>query len=596
MSRHATSSANVNRTSGRKAPGSLSPSWQGEGEVKSILRQSNRERDSYENAFRRSVSSSNLTEEVTRTQSDTNSSLVGPRNDTPSHGERSDTGESTLRRSVSYSDLPKSPRPREREQATTIRSDINSSLVGLTDERPIQRIRSENSLSLLGTSLKKQAKEVHGDGLTTASAETNIIAGDEEKKSSRFHWWHAIFLFSLVCLFICLLQLFLPPPFGAMMTSAEVAEMGIAPGCEGGLTSCICPRITICATDTLSIVLLILARCSAFFDYPLYMMMFLSKAHNLNNHMRRTLFREFIDFGDMHKVHKIFGIVVGIETMSHSFFHMLRWGLNNDIALLWRTSTGITGMIAAFVTPLICWPMAVPYLKQHITFEVRKGLHYLSIVWAIVLLFHASSRIFYLIGIAALVYVLDYIYGYIMRNNLIETAYFERYGENGVALHFENPSNWEAKPKTSYVYIMCPWISKAQWHAFTIFPEPAKDNHTMLCIGTSGDWTRQLHEKIHMPCYRPLYVHGPYRSEFADTAVTTSNAIAVASGIGITPTLSLMLNYAERKRVNIIWMVSNFHFDYSIADSDVLSNHLIISNPASAVTQVLSSIFCIKLN
>ena len=36
--------------------------------------------------------------------------------------------------------------------------------------------------------------------------------------------------------------------------------------------------------------------------------------------------------------------------------------------------------------------------------------------------------------------------------------------------------------------------------------------------------------------------------------VTTSNAIAVASGIGITPTLSLVLNYVGKKRINVVWM------------------------------------------
>ena len=35
--------------------------------------------------------------------------------------------------------------------------------------------------------------------------------------------------------------------------------------------------------------------------------------------------------------------------------------------------------------------------------------------------------------------------------------------------------------------------------------------------------------------------------------VSTTNAIAIASGIGITPTLSLMLSYVGKKRVNVIW-------------------------------------------
>jgi len=397
-----------------------------------------------------------------------------------------------------------------------------------------------------------------GNELDSVQMDQIQIIDEDKVHPSRknLHWWHAVFFFSIISLLGCLLQLVLPPPYGLMMTSAEVGEVAVAPGCEDDMERCICPRETICATDTLSIILLAIARCSAFFDYPLYMMLFLSKAHNLNNHLRRTLFREWIDFGDMHKVHKILGIVVGIETMFHSFFHLLRWGLNNEMRLLWQTAAGITGLIAAAVTPLICWPMVVPFLKQHIRFEVRKGLHYLSIVWAIALLFHAPSKIPWLIGTASAVYVVDHIYGYFKRNNLIETAYFERYGENGVALHFKNPKSWEDRSPTSYVYIMCPWISKYQCHAFTMFPDPSKENHSMLCIGASGDWSRQLYDKIKVPCQRQLYVHGPCMTEFSDKAITSSNAIAVASVIGITPTLSLMMNYAGRKRVNIIWGVS----------------------------------------
>ena len=99
----------------------------------------------------------------------------------------------------------------------------------------------------------------------------------------------------------------------------------------------------------------------------------------------------------------------------------------------------------------------------------------------------------------------------------------------GVALHFENPKGFDLS-KTSYVYVMAPWLSKWQWHAFTVFPEPQKKGHTMLCIGASGDWTQAMFDKISSPCFKPLYVLGPFSSEFSDHAVNTTNAIAIASG------------------------------------------------------------------
>lgn len=78
---------------------------------------------------------------------------------------------------------------------------------------------------------------------------------------------------------------------------------------------------------------------------------------------------------------------------------------------------------------------------------------------------------------------------------------------------------------------MCPWISKWQWHAFTVFPEPTKKNYSMLCIGTSGDWTEEMYDKIKAPCLRSVYVLGPFASEFSDKAVNTTNALALASGL-----------------------------------------------------------------
>lgn len=107
-----------------------------------------------------------------------------------------------------------------------------------------------------------------------------------------------------------------------------------------------------------------------------------------------------------------------------------------------------------------------------------------------------------------------------------------------ILVQFQNPKGF-CSSKTSYVYIMCPWTSKWQWHAFTIFPDPMKKNHTMVCIGASGDWTKEMYNKIKSPCHRSLFVLGPLTSEFSDMALHTTNALAIASGIGITHTLSL---------------------------------------------------------
>jgi hypothetical protein len=143
-----------------------------------------------------------------------------------------------------------------------------------------------------------------------------------------------IFIFSLISLSFCILQIVLPPPFGMMDTAANIllatSSSPHSKGCQQGLTKCICPRQTVCADDKVSMVLLAIARCSVFFDYPLYMSLFLTKARNLNHFMQRTILSEWINFTDIHSIHELFGVIVGIETMFHSFFHLLRWGLRDQ--------------------------------------------------------------------------------------------------------------------------------------------------------------------------------------------------------------------------------------------------------------------------
>jgi hypothetical protein len=104
------------------------------------------------------------------------------------------------------------------------------------------------------------------------------------------------------------------------------------------------------------------------------------------------------------------------------------------ISTVGYTATGITGIIACTATVVIVWPMCIPTLKRRITFEARKCLHYLFWVWALALMWHAPSRIVYLIGVPLAIYCADFLAGLFVRTHLLENVYFERYGRNGVAV------------------------------------------------------------------------------------------------------------------------------------------------------------------
>lgn len=62
--------------------------------------------------------------------------------------------------------------------------------------------------------------------------------------------------------------------------------------------------------------------------------------------------------------------------------------------------------------------------------------------------------------------------------------------------------------------------------------------------------------KITTPAHRTAYVVGPFLSPFSSTAMDSDNMIAVASGIGVTPAISLVQKYSKEtlRRVNLVWI------------------------------------------
>ena len=221
--------------------------------------------------------------------------------------------------------------------------------------------------------------------------------------------------------------------------------------------------------------------------------------------------------------------------------------------LLWTSSTGLTGLIAILLIPLIVLPMSVPFLKQRMPYEYRKGLHYLALVWASALMCHAPQRIVYLIGAPFFVYLADKAVLVFFKTHLVESAHFQRVGDTSCIVSFENPPGF-GRQNAAYAYLMLPWLSRSQFHAFTVFP-CTKPGHYSMCIYNSGDWTEQLIQTIATPTHKPAFLVGPFVSPFSSPAMDSDFLVAVASGIGITPSISLIKQYSgTSRRINLVWV------------------------------------------
>jgi predicted ferric reductase len=179
-------------------------------------------------------------------------------------------------------------------------------------------------------------------------------------------------------------------------------------------------------------------------------------------------------------------------------------------------------------------------------------LHYLSIVWAVSICFHApKAYIFYLIGVPLVIYLADYVVGCLAYCHHLRTLEITRIG-TVVEIVWKNPRGFE-HDGSGYAYICLPWVSVSQWHAFSIMSHYSSPDYSAVCISDVGDWTGKLHQILRKPTVRPGWVYGPFPNPFSK-AETYDNIIAVASGIGITPAISTSVSLRQSRNVAIIWM------------------------------------------
>ncbi len=396
---------------------------------------------------------------------------------------------------------------------------------------------------------------------------THVLTKDDRvdliHRDSFFYGWNAenyLFLLATCCLFLALVRSFVVGPIGAATTNCmnsvheETGELVVAKEGDGTGDYCVCPRNTICATSTRDMVFLGLARGSAYFDYPFYMLMFLSKANNLRNYLQSTMLSIYISFHESHDLHRLGGTIIGYEVCWHTFWHALRWSLNGQLKnFLFGTQTGITGFICFLLTFAIVWPMKSEYIKEKLCFETRKMLHMLSWLWGLCIIFHApATHIAIIMGLCVSIYVADFIYGCFLRTFFIETSSFTRL-EGAVEFSFIAPKSMNMTDfRAGYIYLCIPWISPTQWHAFSVYKSDDNSNRICACIAKNGSWTKALHKAVAKPTMRPCWAYGPFISPFGK-AVNFDNVFCIASGIGITPAISVINAYRATKKVHLIW-------------------------------------------
>ncbi|KAL7475304.1 hypothetical protein ACHAW6_001225 [Cyclotella cf. meneghiniana] len=291
-------------------------------------------------------------------------------------------------------------------------------------------------------------------------------------------------------------------------------------------------------------------------------MVFFTKMRGTMAFLSRTPISEYL-IQDTHNLHVAAGWYILFDSLVHTLCHCLRWLDQGNLQLLWETPlgsnpSGRTGVFVLASTVIIVLPMTV--FKKRINFEMRKYAHYFFWVFCICMTMHAPfwawpnagwCRIVF--PLLLITYTLDAIYVKFFMTERIDTVTY-RIVESGVELSMPVSARFQNNlPSGGYGYVMFPWVTRNQWHAFSLYENPLDGSIRHAFMAILGDWTKEVHLLTNeAKTARPLWISGPFPSPYSN-ALNFDNMICVASGIGITPAMSAIEAYKEYRRVSLVW-------------------------------------------
>ena len=299
-------------------------------------------------------------------------------------------------------------------------------------------------------------------------------------------------------------------------------------------------------------------------------MVYMTKFRATMSYLQQSPIWHFLNL-DFHEFHVYCGWYVFIDCTIHTVFHCARWAVQGEgfwgnMYLLFNHPTGLTGFIVYVSTLLIVVPMT--YLRLNIIYEIRKNMHYLFLVFGLGMIWHAPAHgqmnaknggfNAYIFPILLIWWLVDWLFCVIFMTEKIETTGFEVL-PNGVQISMgvsDRFVRWGAHG--GYAYVCLPWVDRTQWHAFSLFEDPIEENERQMFMQCGGDWTRQVHKILQRDTVRPCWIQGPFPSPY-NQAEQYDNQVLVASGIGITPALSVIRAHKNTRKINLIWSVRDRH-------------------------------------
>jgi len=150
----------------------------------------------------------------------------------------------------------------------------------------------------------------------------------------------------------------------------------------------ICPRASICSEGIFQIILIGLARLTAFASYVVTGLTFMSKMHSTIHFLTSTYASYFIPFESLHHLHRRAGMWYMILALVHTITHLVRYAVRKEMGTQMRTQTAISGVFAMYLMLVVVGSMSVAKRFKQISFERRFNFHWFFILLTAALCFH----------------------------------------------------------------------------------------------------------------------------------------------------------------------------------------------------------------
>ena len=334
--------------------------------------------------------------------------------------------------------------------------------------------------------------------------------------------------------------------------------------CPSEKTTCGTP------TDGIQVAALVASRFSA---GSMYAVLFLSCATTMHSsatwlgRRARVRLNGGLFGGQSRDVHVRAGKVFGRLALVHAACHYLRWAKRGQLKQTSKVPMVILGVVS-FVALCSVHPLTTfVRRKVHISFETSMiYFHHLFVFVGVVFGCAHHPRLARVSTVLILLWLLDRLHLVFFRSYVIESPHLavcgkKEGGSGGVLVTFRNPAqlNFETG---DYVRVRFPWMAGAhgrEYHPFSIAPISAGktfSERSMLYLQVEGDWTKAVKDHVLRRgngTARPMLVVGPFASPFS-TSFMHEYLLLVASGIGITPSLSVLSRLGKTRHVCVLWI------------------------------------------